>query len=499
MEMKDIRKSLVRKTDFDYGEFGKLPPRAREMEVMVLGAILMESTAMTEVGRFLKPEMFYVDAHQKIYQAMVVLAIENNPIDLETVCHQLKKLGFLDVAGGPYYVARLMNTIGSAANVEYHALVVKEEWMKRMAIAISADTMREAYDDQSDPFDVLGDAVSKFSELLNDTSQQEARSWVEVLDDKITAIKEASEKPEDQKFVIGKPTGLYTLDRKSLGFKDTNLIILAGRPAEGKSTLMVQGAHINARKGVPVGIFSLEMSADELMDKFISIETDINSSKIMTGELTPKEWTRLLEARSKMLDWPIYINDVGGITINEIEAIAKVWRAKNKIEMLFIDYLQLVEVPQQKGAFTNREQELSKISRRLKKLAKNLGIPVICLAALSREMDKRPVPDRRPKLTDLRESGAIEQDANMVIFVFRPEEHGINAFSDGSTTKGVTEFIIAKNRMGPKGITRAKFLGASNRFDDTEYSTFEQEYVEKKKEVGSAEFKSEQKDEDTPF
>lgn len=474
-----VKKSLLRKSEQpDYINYGKLPPQARELEEAVLAAILLESACMMDVGRILKPDMFYVDSHQRIYTACVQLFVENNPIDLLTVVDKLKQNGDLDASGGPFFIAQLSNKIGSAANVEYHAMVVKECWIKRKTISISSEAIQNAFEDTTDCHEVLDKLLTHSSNLMTDSTQQEARMWAEVLDDKIMAIKEAASKSEDEKYVIGKPTGLYTLDRKSLGYKDTNLILLAGRPAEGKSTLMVQGAHINVKKKIPVGIFSLEMSADELMDKFLSAETDIDSSRIQNGALKEGEWEKIGKARERMLDWPVYINDVGGITINEIEAISKAWRAKHKIEMLFVDYIQLVEVHKEKGTYSNREQELSQISRKLKKLAKNLGIPVIALAALSREMDKRPVNDRRPKLTDLRESGSLEQDANMVVFIFRPEEHGISNFADQSSTKGVTEFIIAKNRMGPKGIARAKFLGASNKFDDSEYSNFNQEYTD---------------------
>ncbi len=503
-ELEIVKKSLKRQPQPDYLEFGKIPPQAKELEEAVLSAILIESHCMMDVGRILKPDMFYVDAHQKVYAACVQLFIENNPIDLLTVVEKLKANGDLDSVGGPFFIAQLSNKIGSAANVEYHAMIVKEHWIKRKMISISSDVIKSSYEDTSDCHDVLGDSLTAFSNLMTDSTQEEARMWAEVLDDKILAISEASKKTGEEKFVIGKSTGLFTLDRKSLGFKDTNFVLLAGRPAEGKSTLMVQGAHHNARKKIPVGIFSLDMSADELMDKFLSAETDIDSSRIQRGDLREGEWDKIKIARERMLSWPILINDVGGITINEIEAISKAWRAKQKIQMLFIDYLQLVEVQKEKGSYTNREQELSQISRRLKKLAKNLGIPVIALAALSREMDKRPVQDRRPRLTDLRESGSLEQDANMVIFVFRPEEHGIPAFADGSSTKNVTEFIIAKNRMGPKGIARATFVGPSNKFDDSEYTdTYPAEMkVEMKTKTGTISFtesKREQEDENTPF
>jgi replicative DNA helicase len=490
-----VKKSLIRRSSDDYMlDYGKLPPQCKQLEITILGAILLESNAMLSVAKILKTEMFYVDAHQRIFSACCQLFIENQPIDLETVVYMLKKHGNLDAAGGPFYVAQLTNSIGSAANIETHALFVKEEWMKRKCIEISTVATKEAYEDTSDAREVIGTAINTLNNLIIETSQQEMKSFNQALHDKVLTIEEASQKEGDEKYVIGKPTGLYTLDRKSLGYKNTNFIIIGGRPAEGKSTLMVQGAHLCATKGIPTGIFSLEMSVDELMGKFISLETGIDSERVQTGVLKEGEHSKLHQAAQRMKDYPIFIDDMSN-TLQEIEAIAKVWKAKFGVEVIYIDYLQLVEVGLDKKKMgMNREQELSMISRRFKKLAKSLEIPVIALCALSREMDKRPVADRRPKLMDLRESGAIEQDANMVIFVFRPEEHGISHFHDQSPTKGITEFIIAKNRLGPKAICRAKFIGATGKFDDSEFSQFQIEYNET-----STPHTPNKTDEDLPF
>lgn len=472
------RKSLIRRSEATVLDYGKLPPQCKDLEVAVLGAILLDSNAMTNVAPILKTEMFYVTAHMLIYSACCQLFIDNQPIDLETVVYMLKKQGNLDSAGGPYFVAQLTNAVGSAANIETHAQFIKDEWLKRMAITIGSMMIRDAYEDISDAREVIGEGINSLNNLIIDSTQEQIISFDQALHDKVLAIEEQGTKEGDEKYIIGKPTGLYTLDRKSLGYKDTNFIVLAGRPAEGKSTLMVQGVHLCASKKIPVGVFSLEMSQDELMDKFISIETGIDSERLQTGALLLGESSKLHRGAQRMAGSPVYIDDKSN-TLQEIEAIAKVWKAKYNIQILYIDYLQLVEVgSDKKKQNMNREQELSLISRRLKKLAKKLEIPVIALCALSREMDKRPVADRRPRLTDLRESGAIEQDANMVVFVFRPEEHGISHYSDNSTTKGVTEFIIAKNRMGKKGTVRAKFLGAHNKFDDSEYSQFDIEYTE---------------------
>lgn len=469
--------SLVKTThEIDYG---KIPPQAKDLEIAVLGAILLEKDAIIEIQPILKPEMFYLDAHQRVYKAIMQLVAKNEPIDVLTVSQELKEMGRLDAVGGVYALAVLTNSVSSAANSEAHARIIKEMWIKREQIVLATRVINEAYEDESDAIELLNRSSDMFSNLLNSCTTNRTKNFADAVNDKVLDVREAAMNSGDQKYVLGKRTGLYSLDRKSLGYQDGNLIILAGRPAEGKTSMALQGAHLNAAHNIPTGIFSLEMGTSELLDKMFSAETNIDSANIRTGKLKQEEWERFNKATTVLEKYPLYIDDTAGLSISEIEATARVWVKKHGVQIIFLDYLQLVTIGGKKTG--NREQEISEISRRLKILAKKLNIPIIALCQLSREMDKRPAASRRPILTDLRESGAIEQDADVVIFIFRPEEHGIETYSEtGTSTRGVTEITIAKNRMGAKGMVFAKFRGSSNKFTDEDYSKYAQSYDDPK-------------------
>lgn len=459
-----VKKSLIRKNeDAHVLDYGKLPPQAKQLEEAVLGAIMLEKDVFITIGKILRNEdCFYVDAHQRIYRAMIHLFTANAPIDQLTVVEQLKKNGELDAAGGPYYVAQLTNMVGSAANSEYHARVLKEKYIQRCGISTSTEVIRDCYEDTSDPFEVISKAINNLNNLLDECKKNPDRGMDELVDEFDADLL----KEED---VMGYDTGMENLNNRLLGFNKSQLIIIAGRPGEGKTTLMLQGAIASARKGIPVGFISLEMNEMELMQKLYAMEAGIPLRNIRKKKMTAEEWNRYRRAKQFVKTWPLKIYAGGGISIQEARAVITGWNVKYGIEEVFLDYIQLATVDQQQGAhFKNREQEISTITRNLKGIAMELHIPIIAASAMSREIESRQKSERKPILSDLRESGAIEQDANVVIFVFRPEIHGIHKFKDGESTEGITEFIIAKARMDAIGALRATFDGAYSCFRGTD-------------------------------
>lgn len=455
--------SLVRKGD-SVLDYGKLPPQSKEMEEAVLGAIMIDRDVFGPIIRILKgSDYFYVNAHQLIYSAMIELWVNNEPIDLLTVVEMLKSHGSLEASGGPFYIAQLTNKVGSSAHCEHHALLIKEMWIKRCLISTSSEIVKDAYDDTTDCFDLLEKGIMNLNNVLNDVSSTGDKTFLSYIDELDNNIHNAANNSGDEKYIIGHSFGNYSLDRQTLGACAPDLIILAGRPGEGKTTLMLQSARQNAINGIPVGIFSLEMSAIQLLQKLYAMETGIDLQKLRNGAMTMDEWIMYENARERIKSWPIQICDKGGISISEIKAISSGWVAKFKVEILYVDYIQLVTVGDVLRV-NSREQEVGYISRNMKSLAKDLRVPTIALSQMSRAMEERPKAERKPKNSDLRDSGSLEQDADIIIFVYRPETHGIESFEDGESTKDATEFIISKSRMGPKGSVIASFEGQYSRF-----------------------------------
>lgn len=467
-ELDIVKKNLVRRSESSISimDYGKLPPQAAELEKSVLGAIMIEHDCINGVIKILRgPDYFYVNAHQLIYSAIIQLWSNDSPIDLLTVTEQLRHTESLDAAGGPYYVAQLTNCVGSAANAEYHATVLKEKWVQRSVIATSSEMCKDAYEDSCDPFDLLERGLNEFQKVLTDVRSSSDESWDAQVDEFTANVKKAAERKDDEKYIIGRPTGVYVLDRKIMGLCDTHLIIYAGRPGEGKTTLMLQGVRENAKRGVPVGVFSLEMSTQELILKMISMEAQLEIEKLRQGALTQDEWHIYNRVAKEIAKWPIHVCETPGVSINEVKAVAKGWSVKFKIQALFLDYIQLMSVGENKR-INNREQEIAHISRNLKALAKEIHAPVIALSQMSREIENRPKNDKRPRNSDLRESGSLEQDANEIIFIFRPQMHGIDKYEDGTSTEGITEFIVTKSRLGSTGIVKGSFDGRFSRFSD---------------------------------
>lgn len=455
----------------DYSDFvyGKLPPQAKKLEEAVLGAIMLEKDALTVVLDILRADSFYADAHQAIYKAMKRLFEKSYPIDLLTVTEELKKSGELELVGGPYYLVELTNKVASAANIEYHARLISQKFIQRSLINTSSQIIKKAYEDTTDVFQLLDDAEQGLFAI----AQQNMSRTIESMGSLASkAIKQLEELKNREDGLTGVPTGFTDLDRLTSGWQPSDLVILAARPGMGKTSLvlsMAKNAALDFKKGV--AIFSLEMSALQLAQRIISMDAQVSGHKMRNGQLEEYEWQQLYTSIERIGDAPIFIDDTPGINIFELRAKCRRLKMQHDIQLVIIDYLQLMSGggENQKG---NREQEVSAISRALKGLAKELNVPVISLSQLSRAVEIRG-GSKRPQLSDLRESGSIEQDADQVAFIYRPEYYDILEDEEGTSLKGIAEFIMAKNRHGKLDTIRMKFTAEFARFSDLEETGFD--------------------------
>lgn len=439
---------------------GKLPPQAVELEQAVLGAILLEKEALIMVDGILSEKIFYKDAHVLIYRAIKSLSSEGNPVDMLTVTQELRKQGNLENAGGAYYITEITSNVASSANTEFHARVIQEMYMKRRAIAIASELIVMGYDEQSDAFDIMEKMQEATLETLHDIDNGHTVSYKEAYTE---AIKELSTKiGKSKKDLTGVDTGFMAINALTGGWQKPDLIIIAGRPAMGKTALALCLLRNAAKAGFPVAIFSLEMSKSQLANRLLAIESEIaSSSDIQRGNLSEQDFTALFNKTGKSANYPMYIDDTAGLSIHQLRSKAYKLKAKYDLKMIIVDYLQLMSG----DGRGNRENEISQISRGLKKIAKELDIPVIALSQLSRSVEQRG-GEKRPQLSDLRESGAIEQDADIVIFTHRPEYYGITEDSAGNSTKGVAEIIFAKHRNGDIDTVQTQFVGRFTKFKD---------------------------------
>lgn len=430
--------------------FGKVPPQSKELEEAVLGAILLEKQAFDVAAEFLKPECFYVDAHQKIFSAMCRLSQKSQPIDLLTTVEELRKTEELNYVGGPHYVTKITNSVVSAANIESHARIILQKFIQRELIRISGETINDAYEDSTDVFELLDDVDRKHTSLNMGHLQKSYSTILSAVSKSINRIEELKAKGSD---LTGITTGFKSIDRITHGWQDTDLIILAARPSVGKTALALNFAR-NA--GIPVAFFSMEMGEQQLTNRLLSAESEVWLEKISTGKMEDYEMKQLyskgVDPLSKM---KIFIDDSPGLTLLEIKSKARNLKRKEGIGLIIIDYLQLMSGQDNKG---NREREISTISRGLKTLAKELKIPIIALSQLSRKTEERKGDGKIPQLSDLRESGAIEQDADMVMFLYRPEYYDITANEMGESNKGETYVKIAKHRNGSLDTIKLKAL-----------------------------------------
>jgi len=438
--------------------YGKVPPQAKDLEEAVLGAIMLEKGAFDTVIEILKPECFYVDPHQRIFRAMQGLANKSQPIDILTVVEELRSREELDLVGGPYYVTKLTNAVVSSANIEAHSRIILQKFIQRELIRISGEIISDAYEDSTDVFDLLDQAESKIYEVTSTHLRNNYETIDSVLVKTIQRIEDLRHKNED---ISGVPSGFMSLDRVTYGFQNTDLIILAARPSVGKTAFalnLARNAALHPTKPTPVAFFSLEMSAGQLVQRILSAESEIWLEKISRGKMEEHEMKQLYaRGIQKLSQAPLFIDDTPALNIFELRAKARRLKNASNIGMIIIDYLQLMSGTGE-NRNSNREQEISNISRSLKGLAKELQIPIIALSQLSREVEKRKEGNKMPQLSDLRESGAIEQDADMVMFLYRPEYYDITQDEMGDNNRGETHVRIAKHRNGSLETIKLKAL-----------------------------------------
>lgn len=444
---------------------GKMPPQALELEEAVLGALLVEQDAFQAVCEILKPEHFYKEEHQRIYNAMFSLNARNSPTDLLLVGQELRRTGELESVGGMLYLAQLSEKVASAVNVEHHARIVLQKFLARALINISTEVTTSAYDDSTDIDELLEVAENKLFNLSQGSMKKEPSQIAPVVAEAIRQMDEAAKRTDS---LSGYPSGYIGIDRVTSGWQKSTLVIIAARPAMGKTAFVLSMARKMAiDHGIPLAMFSLEMSNVELVKRMMTGETEIVSDKIKNGRLTPEDWTQFHERINRLTTAPIYIDDTPGLSVFDLRSKARILHKKYGIKCIIIDYLQLMTAAGMRPG--NRQEEVSMISRSLKGLAKELEIPVIALSQLNRGVEQRSgegVDGKRPQLSDLRESGAIEQDADMVCFIHRPEYYHILEDSKGNSTIGMAQFIIAKHRAGGLDDITLKFRPELVRFDE---------------------------------
>ena len=442
---------------------GKIPPQALDLEEAVLGAMLIDKKGVDEVIDILQPDAFYKTSHQYIFEVIFQLFQDSQPIDLLTVSAELRKNGKLEAVGGEFYLVQLSQRVASSAHIEFHARIVLQKFIQRSLIKISSEIIESAYKDSTDVFDLLDEAESK----LYDVTQGNIKKSSETAQNLVLEAKKRIEEISKRDGLSGVSTGFEKLDKLTSGWQPSDLIIIAARPGMGKTALTLSMArNIAVTKQIPVAFFSLEMSSVQLITRLISSETGLSSEKLRTGKLEDHEWQQLNVKVTDLEKAPLFIDDSPSLSIFDLRAKARRLSSQHGIKLLVVDYLQLMTATTNNKS-GNREQEISTISRNLKALAKELNIPVIALSQLSRAVETRG-GTKRPMLSDLRESGAIEQDADIVSFIYRPEYYNIDEWDDDERTpsEGQAEFIVAKHRNGGLDNIRLKFIGHLGKFED---------------------------------
>ncbi|NND06092.1 MAG: replicative DNA helicase [Saprospiraceae bacterium] len=458
------------RTDADHSAFqyGKIQPQAIPLEEAVLGAIMLDKNALPTVLDILQPDSFYLEKHGHIYEAMLRLFEKTHPIDILTVHEELKAEGHIDEVGGPNYLVDLTNRVASAANIEYHARIISQKHIQRELIRASTTIIQDSFDDTKDVFELLDDAERNLFEI---TQQNLNRGFESIGSLAIKAQKQLEELASKSEGLTGIPSGFSELDRLTSGWQSSDLIILAARPGMGKTAFtlsLAKNAAMDYSK--PVAIFSLEMSNIQLVQRLISMEAEISSRKLRNGQLEAHEWQQLHTAVEKLSTVPIFIDDTPAINSFELRAKCRRLKMQHDIQLVVIDYLQLMSGNIDSKRSGTREQEISSISRALKGMAKELNVPVIALSQLSRAVETRG-GEKRPMLSDLRESGAIEQDADIVSFIYRPEYYDITE-SEGVSLKGIAEIIIAKHRNGALDTVKLKFIDQFAKFTNLDEFDF---------------------------
>ncbi|NTU73533.1 replicative DNA helicase [Candidatus Roizmanbacteria bacterium] len=437
----------------------KVPPHDLDAEKSVLGAILMDSSLVSNIAEFLRIDHFYMPEHQKIFGGMLALFEKQQPIDLLTLKNELQQQGEIDAAGGSKYLSELINSVPTSAYAEHYAQIIKDRYTKRKLIEMASRTVEKAFDETAEIKMILDSAESDIFALSQQHMHRDFIEIKEILSESFERIEEFS---KNHNALRGIPTGFRDLDNKLAGMQPSNLIILAARPGVGKTTFALNIAlHIATKDKVPVGFFSLEMSKEELVDRLLVGQADIDAWRLKTGKLTDDDYKRLMEAMGDLSEAPIYIDDTPGLSILEMRTKARKLKAEKNLQLVIVDYLQLADAGRK---FESRVQEVSFVSQGLKNLARELKIPVIALSQLSRAVEQRGV--KKPQLADLRESGAIEQDADVVMFIYSEEEN--DELADAS--KRMMKLSIAKHRNGPVGDIDLMFRGDRVRFFGVEHN-----------------------------
>jgi replicative DNA helicase len=446
-------------------EFGKLPPQATEIEEAVIGALMLEKDAYGIISDLLRPESFYKPEHSKIYKAITDLAYKQEPVDMHTVTEQLRRNGDLESVGGPYYITLLTAKVASSAHIEYHARIIAQKYLARELIRLSSDVQTKAFDDKTDVDELMQEAEGKLFEISQRNLKKDVQQINPVIEEAIKRIQAAYNRTDG---LSGVQTGFNDLDKITSGWQKSDLVIIAARPAMGKTAFVLSMAkNMAVDYNSPVAVFSLEMSNVQLVNRLIMNVCELEGEKIKNGKLEPYEWQQLDSKIRNLQDAPLYIDDTPSLSVFELRTKARRLVREHNVKTIIIDYLQLMNASGM--AFGSREQEVSIISRSLKGLAKELDIPIIALSQLNRSVESRTGTGsdaKRPQLSDLRESGAIEQDADMVCFIHRPEYYKITEDAEGNDLRGIGEIIIAKHRNGAVGDVRLRFRGAYAKFEN---------------------------------
>lgn len=444
--------------------FGRLQPQAPELEKAILGSLLIEQEAYMQVSEILKPTSFYEKRHQIIYEAVQRLNFEEKPVDILTVTTQLESTGQLEEAGGPFYLAELSQMVYSSAHIEFHARVVADKAMARQLITITSEIQTKAFDPTQPADELMQDMEGKVFELSQTQQKRDVIQIDSVINEAYDMLQKAAQRTDG---MSGIPSGFHKLDKMTSGWQPSDLVILAARPAMGKTAFSLSMAkNMAVDQRVPVAFFSLEMSKVQLVNRLISNVCEVTGEKLRSGKLAPYEWEQLDSNIKRLYGAPLFIDDTPSLSVFELRTKARRLKREHDIQIIMIDYLQLMNATGM--SFNSRQEEVSTISRSLKGLAKELNIPILALSQLNRGVESREGDDKRPQLSDLRESGAIEQDADIVTFIHRPEYYHIYQDSQGRDLRGRAEIIIAKHRNGSVGDVLLNFKGQYVRFENME-------------------------------
>ena len=457
-------------------ETGKIQPQALDIEKVVLGALMLDRDAFSTISEILRPESFYDKKHELIFEAIVDLSLNGKPVDLLTVAEQLKKNGNLKAAGDALYLSELTNNVAGAAHIEYHAKIIAQKFLSRELIKFSGLVQGKAYDESIDVDDLMQEAEGKLFDISQRNIKKEAIQINPVINEAISSIQLAARKKEG---LSGLSSGFTDLDKITSGWQKSDLIIIAARPSMGKTAFVLSMAkNIAVNFKTPVALFSLEMSNLQLVNRLIVNVCELSGEKIKSGRLEPYEWEQLDYKITELYDAPIFVDDTPSLSIFELRTKVRRLVREHHIQCVIIDYLQLMNASGM--SYGSREQEVSMISRSLKGLAKEINLPIIALSQLNRAVEGRSgVEGKRPQLSDLRESGAIEQDADMVCFIHRPEYYGLKEDSNGRNLTGLAEIIVAKHRNGPIGDLWLSFKNTYIRFENINESGLKREFTSK--------------------